>query len=292
MSRDGAGRGVEGDRGGRVEIVAGPLIAEPRSGVAGAPEGEIGFGVVIAGYPHGCAAALVVIAAARPGLAAGFSRGRDREGPPQLLAGFRIISGEESPDPQLAARWGDQHLAVDDERHQCHVVTDLVVIDLGGPNLLAGLCIECDQHRLRRREINLVAEKSDATVGRMQRRHVFGQRTLVTPQKIAGLGFQRQQLVAGGGYEHHTIVHDRRGLMTLGLAGRKAPHRLQPAHIVAVDPLKRTETPAIVSSPEQQPVAVLRLFESIGCDRRVLLKNFRHRARYGRGRGRRNRLLR
>jgi hypothetical protein len=44
----------------------------------------------------------------------------------------------------------------------------LVVIDLGGPDFLAGLGVERDQHTIGGRKVDLVAIERDAAVGRMQ----------------------------------------------------------------------------------------------------------------------------
>src|SRR5215475_7480028 len=112
---------IECDDRARVEIVARPLIAEPRGGVAGAPESEIGLGVIGSGDPDRAAAALVVIAACRPGLAAGLARRGHRVGLPERLAGLRIIRSKESTDAQLAAGRADHDLAVDHERRERHV---------------------------------------------------------------------------------------------------------------------------------------------------------------------------
>ncbi len=171
-------------------------------------------------------------------------------------------------------------------------MADLVVVDLGGPHFLAGLGIERDQHRVGGGEQHLVAPQPDAAIGRMQRRHVLGERTLVTPQQIAGLGVEREQLVAGRGHEHHAVVDDRRRLMALDLAGGEAPDRLQPAHIGGRDLPERAVAPAVIGAAEMQPVAVLRLLQPLGGDRRVFLQDLRHRSRHRRCRGRRDGLLR
>ena len=56
----------------------------------------------------------------------------------------------------------------------------------------------------------------------MQLQHVLGDRPLETPQQIAGLGVDRQHLVARRGDEHDTVIDDRRRLMPFDLAGRHA----------------------------------------------------------------------
>src|SRR5262249_47335127 len=137
-----------------------PLIAEPRAAVAGAPEGEVSPGVVGARDPDRGAAAFIVIAARRPGLASGLARRGDRVRLPQVLPGLRIERREEAAHAQFAAGRAEQHLAVDDERRERHVVALFVVIDCRRPCFLAGFGIECDQDRLRCREIDLVTIKT------------------------------------------------------------------------------------------------------------------------------------
>ena len=233
-----------------------------------------------------------MIAARRPRFASGLAGRRDRIRLPKLLAGLGIERGKEAAHAHLPARGAQQHLAIDDERRQRHVVALLVVVDFRGPDLLAGLGVERHQHRLCRGEKDLVAIKTDAAIGRMQRNHVFGERALVTPQHFAGLGFEREQLVAGRRREHHAVVHDRRRLMAFDLSGGEAPDRLQAAHILRRDVRERAVTPTIVGAAEHQPVAVLRLFQPLGGDRRIFLQDVRHRSRRRRGRGRCDHLLR
>src|SRR3989442_1673477 len=103
VSLDLPGAGVEGDHRAGEEIVAGTLIAEPWAAVAGAPESEIGLGVVSAGDPDRSAAPLIVVAARGPGLAARLARRGHRIGLPELLAGLRIEGREEAARAQFTA---------------------------------------------------------------------------------------------------------------------------------------------------------------------------------------------
>src|SRR4029079_17174823 len=59
---------IECDRRCGVQVVAGALIADPRTAVAGAEVGDIGLGVVVARHPHGAAAGLPLIAVFWPRL--------------------------------------------------------------------------------------------------------------------------------------------------------------------------------------------------------------------------------
>ena len=116
---------VERDRRRRVEVVAGALVAHPRAAVAGAPEREVGLGIVGAGDPHRTAAGLPLVAL-RPRLAARFARRRHGVRPPRLLAGLGVKRRDEAANAHLAARCADHDLAVGDERRHRHVVPVLV----------------------------------------------------------------------------------------------------------------------------------------------------------------------
>src|SRR6266487_845364 len=110
-----AGRGIERDRGCRIKIVAGTTVAHPRPAVSGSDEKKIRLGIVIRRHPDGASAVLPLIAF-RPGLAAGFSRSRNREGSPQFLATLGIECGDEAADTALAAGRADNDFAVGDQR--------------------------------------------------------------------------------------------------------------------------------------------------------------------------------
>ena len=268
ISLDLAGRLVERhDRAG-IEIVAGPLVAHPWAAIAGAPERQVGLRIEHAGDPHGTAAGLPLIAL-RPRLAAGLAGCGDGVGAPQFLAGVGIECHDEAAHAEFAAGRADQNLAVDHQRRQRHVVALRVVLDLRAPHLLAGSRVERDKHRIGRGEEHLVAPQPDAAAGRVQLQHVLGDRPLETPQQIAGLGVDRQHLIARRGDEHDAVVDDGRCLMPFQLPGRHAPHRVQVRRVRCGDLAQRTVAPAVVGAAEHQPVAIIRLLQSIGRDRLV-----------------------
>src|SRR5215831_5340195 len=115
------GRGVESNRRGSEEIVTRALIAHPWPAIAGPPEGEVSLRVVGAGDPHRPAAGLPLISLG-PSLAAGLTGSWHRKGFPQGLAGLGIERGDEPANAELSTRDADHHVAVGDERRQCHVV--------------------------------------------------------------------------------------------------------------------------------------------------------------------------
>src|SRR5262249_34336876 len=115
---------------------------------------------------------------------------------------------------------------------------------------------------------------------------------LVATQDVAGLGFEREQLIAGCRDEHDAVIDNRGRLVALDLAGGIAPDRLQPADVGRRDLAEGAVAPAIVRAPVQEPVAVLGLLEPLGGDRRVVLQDFRDRPRHRSGRSRCDGLLR
>ena len=94
----------------------------------------------------------------------------------------------------------------------------------------------------------------------MQKHLVFGNWSLVAPQKTAGLGVYGQYLISGCRHEHDAVVDDRRGLMTLDLTGRESPYRLQLANVLGSNLRQRAVAPAVIGAAIHQPVAVFRLF--------------------------------
>src|SRR5262249_43657791 len=98
---DRAGSDIECDRGCCVEIVARTLIADRWAAVAGSPERDIGFGIVVARNPNGCAAGFPLIAFG-PGLTPGFTGRRHGVSAPQFLAGIEVKRRDKAADSVLA----------------------------------------------------------------------------------------------------------------------------------------------------------------------------------------------
>src|SRR5687767_4671257 len=102
MPFDRSSRDVDSNRRRRVEVVAGALIAHPRTTVPCTPEREVRFRVVIASDPHGGAASLPLIALG-PRLTTGLARSGNGVGFPELLAALEIVRGNKPSHAQLAA---------------------------------------------------------------------------------------------------------------------------------------------------------------------------------------------
>jgi hypothetical protein len=68
------------------------------------------------------------------------------------------------------------------------MLTVCVVLDLGVPQLLAGLGVEGNEHQIGCGEIDLVAKQSDPAAGRVEQQNVLGDRPFEPPQEIAVFG--------------------------------------------------------------------------------------------------------
>ena len=106
----------------------------------------------------------------------------------------------------------------------------------------------------------------------MQQDDVFRQRTAVAPQNAARRRVEGDDLVARRGHEHDAVVDDRRRLMSVVDAGRDDPRRLQACDIAGSDLRQWTIAPAVVGPSHHQPVAVLRLLETVSRHWLVILQ--------------------
>jgi len=200
-----------------------------------------------------------------------FALGGNGEGAPQFLAVIGIEARDVAAHAELAARATDEHLAVHHERHQREILALLVVLDLGIPEHLAGLGVECDQMVVGGGEIKLVLPQADAAAGRMQLEQIVGKLPLVAPILVARLCVQRDHLPHRRCNEHHAIVDDRRRLVSLDDAGRECPHRGQVLDVRGVDLVERAIAVSIIGPAIQHPVAGFGIFQTRCRDRAVIL---------------------
>ena len=266
-----AGVGVERDHRVGVEVVAGPLVADPRPRVAGAPVGQVELRIVRSGDPDRGAAGAPGLA--RPGLAPRLARLRNRVGAPHLLAGVGIERGHEPADAPLAARGSDQHLAVRHERRNGHVVPGPVVGDRRLPDHLPGHRVEGHHERVVRRVKNLVAVQGDAAVRAVRMGHVLRELPVVDPELLSRARIDGDDPVLGRGNEHDAVVDDRRRLVAGRHPGRHRPHGHEIAHVLPVDLIQRAVALAVVGPAVHQPVARIGLPQPFVGHRGV--RNFR-----------------
>src|SRR5262249_57295790 len=112
VPRNFAGLWTDGDHRGHPEVVAGTCFPGPRAAVAGAPIGEIEFGIIRTGDPGRSAAAFVgiVLGPCRVRFFRRIGRGVTT---PDFFAGLRIQANHEATHTELATRHAAHHNAVD-----------------------------------------------------------------------------------------------------------------------------------------------------------------------------------
>src|SRR5712691_2978351 len=101
-----AGRSVEGHHRRGEEIVTRALVTHPWPAIAGAPEGQIGLGIVGASDPYRAAASLPLVACG-PGFAARLARCRHRVSRPRWLSGLGIERRDKAANAELTTRNAD-----------------------------------------------------------------------------------------------------------------------------------------------------------------------------------------
>ena len=232
-------------------------VARPGCGVAGAPIDCLGVWIVVACHPGRSSTRFPVVAL--PRFVTWLTRAGNGESPPQFLARVGIIGNDITAHAKLAAGTADDHLAVDDQRHQGQILPLLVVLNLGIPDHFAGLGIERYQMVVRRGEVQLILPKSHAAAGRVQLKEVFGKLAFVSPVLVTGLGVERNHLPHRRCNEHHAIVDDRWGLVSLDHTGRERPHRRQVFHVRSIDLVERAVSLAVIGPAIMHPVARFRI---------------------------------
>src|SRR5262249_33083124 len=142
--------GVDIDRDHRVGI---EVVARARCGVvlrdriAGAPDGELGRGIVGPRLPQATAAGLPGVVLVLPGLAAGLARLRNRIPAPQLIAGSGIERCEPPTGPAVASAIGDDDFALRHQGGRIHPLLGAELVrlrDLLVPYDLAAVAVDRD----------------------------------------------------------------------------------------------------------------------------------------------------
>ena len=129
--------GIERDHRAAVQVVARPSGAVPvRSGIAGAPVGEVRLGIVRTGHPDRRAAVHPRVAA--PRFVARLAWPGHGVEAPHFFAGLHVPRGDEAADAELTAGGSGDHFVLHDERRHGERVAVLRIAGrLGLPQLLA-----------------------------------------------------------------------------------------------------------------------------------------------------------
>ena len=222
-----AGVGVERERGVVVEVRL--VVARQRELRRGnrhrrADEDPVQLRVVARHHPRAHVPALRHRHVA-PGLVAGLARQRNRARAPHLLAGCRVVRGDDAgvvAGVGLALAPGD-HLAVGDDRpgararallrlHHRRFPHHVAGVDVDGVDLIVGAAVD-----------ERAAPHRDVAVGAAV--DAFRQLAAVLPHQVAGLRVDRRDDVARAGHVHHAVVDERRRF-DVARAEAARPHHL------------------------------------------------------------------
>src|SRR5262249_52739257 len=128
------------ERGCRVKIVAGTLIADRRTAVACSPERDIGLWIIVARDPDRRSAGFPLIAF-RPGFTSRFTGRRNCVGAPQFLAGIEVKPGDKASNSVFPAGRSPHALAACHKWSKRDVVAGFIVGNRCGPHFLSSLYV-------------------------------------------------------------------------------------------------------------------------------------------------------
>ena len=251
---------VEGDDGARVEVVSGSDVAVPIGrGIADRPVQEVEVVIVRSREPGRSPAGLPGVAL--PGLAARFSRRRDRVETPDTLAGGGVVGVDEPAHAGFRAAYAHDDLAVDRERRQGQRETDVVVRHPDIPAHRAGRRIERDEVRVERADVDRVVEHRDAAIHPRETdvldlvRHV----RRPGPDSLAGARIERRHRTRRFGEIHDPVDDERRRLdqPVARVGGRLhlvGPDDPQVGHVLPVDLVERRIALRAIATGVGQPV--------------------------------------
>ena len=247
------------------QVGAAEHVLGRRRGDRRADVDHVQLGVVARHHPRADVRALLERHVA-PGLVARLAGGRNEPRPPQLLAGRRVVRGDDAavrPAARVAAP-ARVHLAAGDDRPRGLVGrVHPVVEDLGVPDHLAGLRVQREDVVVHAGVDDELVVDGDVAVGVDERAdHVVGQvvRAVppVLPDEIAGHRVQRLDDVARIGHEQHAVADQRRPLLA-ARRQRPRPHQPQVADVVSIDLVQRAVPPAVQRPPPHQPLVGARV---------------------------------
>ncbi len=138
---------VEGDGRIRVQVIAGSLFRVPvRTGISGAPIGQVEIGIVGTGNPDGSAAMFPI--ATSPTFVAGFPWLGDRIKAPGFFSGASFEGGDKAANPELTSGDADDHFVFDHQGRHGHGVASGSLGQLHVPECMAVFGIDGNQVRV------------------------------------------------------------------------------------------------------------------------------------------------
>ena len=247
VPRDFAGLRTNRDHRSHPQVVAGTRFPGPRAAVAGAPVGQIEFGIVRAGDPRRGTAALVRIVL-RPGRIGLFRRIRRGVAAPDFLAGLRIQANHEATHTELAAGHAAHHDAVDYAGRAGDGVAFLPFGNLGFPHLFAGLGVQRIDMRIDRGHVHLAVEQRDTAVVQAaahHARHGCIPLDIKVPLDAARAHVHRDHALDVGGVQG-AVVNEGLALLAVLVGERRAPYRHQALDGIFVDLIELAETLLVI----------------------------------------------
>ena len=155
---------------------------------------------------------------------------------PRFLAGRRVVGGDESAHPLVAAgRAGDDQIAHHQRRGRAVVVL-APIRHLGVPQQLAVEAVDGDHVRVIGEQEQTVAGDRDAAIdpaGGVADQSL-GAGTLVMPHLAAAAGIERVHFIRARDI-HDPVDHNRRRFDVPDVRNREHPARRQPRDVALVD---------------------------------------------------------
>ena len=247
---------------------------------------------VVAGHHPGADVSALLERDVAPGLVARLAGARNQPPAPQLLAGRRVVRGDdaaERPAARVAAPPGVR-LAVGDDRTRGLVGrVHRVVEDLGVPHHLARLRVQGDDVIVHRGVDDQLAVDGDVAVGLDQAAdHVVAQVVrpvaAVLPDQVAGHRVDGLDDVLRVRHEHHAVADQRRPLLAALARQGAAPDQPETADVVPVDLIEGAVAPAVERAAPHQPLVGARILQLRVGDRPDAIRFLREDGRCGRNR--------
>src|SRR5262249_40619473 len=152
----------------------------------------------------------------------------------------------EAANAVFAARYAHDHLAFGGERRERHVIAVLPGRDARLPGDLPRGGLERHHTGIDGCEIDLVAVKPDAAIGRMQLEQLFRELALVAPEHIARFRRNRNHLILRRADIHDAVIDDRGCFVAFLEAGGKAPYRSEILDVLGGDLVEGAVAPALI----------------------------------------------
>ena len=174
---------------------------------------------------------------------------------PQFLAGIGVPGGDEATDAVFTTGHARDHFVFDHQRRVGHGIFIFGIGHLNLPDLLAGFGVQRNHRGVQRRHEDFVAQNGQPA-GFLAATIVRGGVGFVeiAPQRFAGGGVQRKNVVDALHSVHHAIDHQRSHLMLLQRPRLKHPFQRQVFRVRRSDLRKAAEALAVHAARIREPI--------------------------------------